>query len=300
MAKIIERSLEELHGDDPERADAMVFGRRWAVSRRGLLGATSLGGFGAAVGAAIHYGDAMPAGLIPAALAQGAPAAAGSGNPSGPQVLNFPGKEKGLVVLGERPLVAETPEHLLDDETTPTAKFFIRNNGQIPEPPASPDTWKIVVDGEVNTPLELTLGELKSRFSPKTYRMVLECGGNGRSAFPAGGSRKSVDERRRGLCGVDRHSPRRSPEGGRREGQRQVHGALRRRPAPLWRHDEGVDLARECGFQSHGRTQPRRLRHERRAPAEHPRRAGAARRAGLAGLAVSQMADSHHAARSRA
>jgi DMSO/TMAO reductase YedYZ molybdopterin-dependent catalytic subunit len=183
MAKIIERSLEELHGDDPERADAMVFGRRWAVSRRGLLGATSLGGFGAAVGAAIHYGDAMPAGLIPAALAQGAPAAAGSGKPSGPQVLNFPGKEKGLVVLGERPLVAETPEHLLDDETTPTAKFFIRNNGQIPEPPASPDTWKIVVDGEVNTPLELTLGELKSRFSPKTYRMVLECGGNGRSAF---------------------------------------------------------------------------------------------------------------------
>jgi DMSO/TMAO reductase YedYZ molybdopterin-dependent catalytic subunit len=87
------------------------------------------------------------------------------------------------VVLGERPLVAETPEHLLDDETTPTAKFFIRNNGQIPEPSTNPDSWKIVVDGEVHTPLELTLGELKSRFSPKTYRMVLECGGNGRSAF---------------------------------------------------------------------------------------------------------------------
>ena len=32
-------------------------------------------------------------------------------------------------------------------------------------------------------PLRLTLAELKSRFPHKTYRMVLECGGNGRSFF---------------------------------------------------------------------------------------------------------------------
>jgi hypothetical protein len=36
-------------------------------------------------------------------------------------------------VLGEKPLVAETPESLLDDDTTPIEKFYIRNNGQIPE-----------------------------------------------------------------------------------------------------------------------------------------------------------------------
>jgi DMSO/TMAO reductase YedYZ molybdopterin-dependent catalytic subunit len=35
----------------------------------------------------------------------------------------------------------------------------------------------------VNQKLEITLGELKKRFRPVTRRMVLECGGNGRSFF---------------------------------------------------------------------------------------------------------------------
>ena len=123
----------------------------------------------------------MPGGLIPAALAQSAPAAPPP--PKGPQYLKFPGKDDKLVLLGDRPLVAETPEHLLDEDTTPTAKFFVRNNGQIPEEAKEPDNWKITIDGEVNNKLELTLGELKSKFKPVTQRMVLECGGNGRSFF---------------------------------------------------------------------------------------------------------------------
>jgi sulfite oxidase len=122
----------------------------------------------------------MPGALIPAALAQSAPAAA---PPKGPQYVKFPGKDEKLVLLGDRPLVAETPEHLLDEETTPTAEFFVRNNGQIPEESKEADKWKITVDGEVNNKIELTLGELKSKFKPVTQRMVLECGGNGRSFF---------------------------------------------------------------------------------------------------------------------
>ncbi len=86
-------------------------------------------------------------------------------------------------MLGDRPLVAETPEHLLDDEATPTDKFFIRNNGQIPDATKEPDKWKLAVDGEVNSKLELSLGELKQKFKPVTRRLVLECGGNGRSFF---------------------------------------------------------------------------------------------------------------------
>jgi DMSO/TMAO reductase YedYZ molybdopterin-dependent catalytic subunit len=127
----------------------------------------------------------MPAGLIPAAFAQEgkkeAPAAAPA--PAAPQKLNFPGKDPNLVVLGDRPLVAETPEHLLDDDTTPTARFFIRNNGNPPGAAKEPDAWVLKIDGEVNKPLEITLGELKKRAQPRTYRMVLECGGNGRSFF---------------------------------------------------------------------------------------------------------------------
>ncbi|WP_374447747.1 sulfite oxidase [Stella sp.] len=164
-----DRTIRELYRDDPERADALVFGRR------GLLKGASLAAMGAAVGGAIPFAGNMPSGLLPAALAQGAAV-------PGPKLLKMDGKAE-LAVLGDRPLVAETPEHLLDDDVTPTEKFFIRNNGQIPEPTANPDAWELTIDGEVNTPLKLTLGDLRKRFQAVTYRLQLECGGNGRSFF---------------------------------------------------------------------------------------------------------------------
>ncbi|WP_204320873.1 hypothetical protein, partial [Enterobacter hormaechei] len=86
----------------------------------------------------IVHSAAMPGGLIPAAMAQTAPAqraapaaAAPAAAPQGPQPLDYPGKSRGLMLLQDRPLVAETPEHLLDDATTPIDRFFVRNNGQI-------------------------------------------------------------------------------------------------------------------------------------------------------------------------
>lgn len=184
MSRKSERSLTELYDANPERAEALLFGRRAAVGRRGFLGGAGLTAMGLGLGSSIPFAANMPAGLLPAAMAQGTSGAAPPApEPKGPQPLSFPGKEPGLVVLGDRPLVAETPERLLDDETTPISKFFIRNNGQIPEPAADPNAWKLTVDGEVNSKLELALGDLKNRFQPKTYRMVLECGGNGRSGF---------------------------------------------------------------------------------------------------------------------
>ena len=176
-----ERSIDELYETDAQRADVVAFGRATDASRRGFLGGAGLAAMSVAVGGAIPFAANMPAGLVPAALAQGAPS--GAAPPKGPQLLKFPGKDEGLVLLGDRPLVAETPEHLLDDETTPTAKFYIRNNGQIPDPAKEPDAWKLTVDGEVNSKLELSLGELKTKFTPVTRRLVLECGGNGRSFF---------------------------------------------------------------------------------------------------------------------
>ncbi|WP_246215960.1 sulfite oxidase [Microvirga makkahensis] len=96
--------------------------------------------------------------------------------------LDLFGKDR-LTVLGKTPLVAETPESLLDDDTTPISRFFIRNNGLFPERIEDPDAWRFTVDGEVEHPLDLSLAELKSRFPVKTFRMVLECGGNGRAFF---------------------------------------------------------------------------------------------------------------------
>src|SRR5262245_15250422 len=170
----IERSVEELYRDDSERADAVVFGR---VNRRGFLGGSGLAAMSAAVGGTIPFAAMMPGGLVPAAFAQG------GSPPKGPQYLKFPGKNDGLVVLGDRPLVAETPENLLDHDSTPTDKFFVRNDAQIPEEAKDANAWKLVIDGEVNQKIELTLGELKSKFPNVTRRLMLECGGNGRSFF---------------------------------------------------------------------------------------------------------------------
>ena len=158
------------------------------ASRRGFLSGTGLATMGAVIGGTMPF--STEGGLIPAAAAQGAAAPAA---PKGPQFLKFPGKNEGLILLGDRPLVAETPESLLDDDTTPIEKFYIRNNGQIPEEAKDPDAWKIVFDGQVDNKLEITLGELKKKYQAVTYRMVLECGGNGRAAFspPARGNQWS-------------------------------------------------------------------------------------------------------------
>ncbi len=163
-----ERGFFELYGDDPERADALIF------NRRGVLRGAAFAGMGALLGGTIPFGRSMPSGLIPSALAQTAAAA---------KILKMDGKAA-LVILGDKPLVAETPEHLLDDAVTPNDKIFIRNNGNAPEAmPADPDSWEIVIDGEVNTPLKLTLGELKKRFKHYSHVLQMECGGNGRAAF---------------------------------------------------------------------------------------------------------------------
>jgi DMSO/TMAO reductase YedYZ molybdopterin-dependent catalytic subunit len=153
-----ERSVQELYRDDPARADALAFGRR-----RALKG-SAFAVMGAAVGGAIPFADSMPAGTQPALFARPAAAQGAAQGAGQPQLLRMDGKAP-LIQLQERPLVAETPEHLLDEAVTSYANHFIRNNGQIPEvATGDPRAWRITIDGEVNTPLTLTVGELESCF----------------------------------------------------------------------------------------------------------------------------------------
>ena len=175
MTGMRERGLLELYHDDPERADALVFGRATGIGRRGFIKGAGLATMGAMVGGVIPYASLMPGGFIPSALAQ-------EGGAKSPPILKMDGKAA-LVILGDKPLVAETPEHLLDDDVTPTEKFFIRNNGQIPEQAADADAWTITIDGEVNSPLKMTVGEMKKKFPLVSYKLQLECGGNGRAFF---------------------------------------------------------------------------------------------------------------------
>jgi DMSO/TMAO reductase YedYZ molybdopterin-dependent catalytic subunit len=93
------------------------------------------------------------------------------------------GKAAGVSVIQEQPLVAETRPEALDDDTTPVEKFFIRNNGKVPEVTRDPERWTLSVDGEVERALALTLGEIKAKFPHVKERMLLECGGNGRAFF---------------------------------------------------------------------------------------------------------------------
>ena len=103
----------------------------------------------------------MPADLIPAAYA----------NTDAPFVIA--GKE-GLLLLNDRPLNAETPPHLLDDEITPARRLFIRNNG-IPPERAAPENWTLTIDGEsVKSSKTYRLAELKKRFEPVSMQLTLE------------------------------------------------------------------------------------------------------------------------------
>ncbi len=167
------RGLFELYEEDEDRADKLLFGRVAKPDRRGFLRGAGLTTMSALVGAAIPFSANIPAGFIPVALAD---------------EDKVVGKD-GLTVLNDRPLNAETPPHLLNDDITPTARHFIRNNG-IPPEEFSPDGWSLTIDGLVNTPLNLTIDDLKSKFEVVTEALTIECGGNGRGFFnpPAKGN----------------------------------------------------------------------------------------------------------------
>jgi DMSO/TMAO reductase YedYZ molybdopterin-dependent catalytic subunit len=171
--KPVTKSAGAYFAENPEMADLEFFGRVAHGDRRGFLKGAGLTTLGTMLGMAIPFHRNYPQGLIPAALAQ-------------EDVLV--GKD-GLTLLNDRPINAETPPHLLDDAITPTNRHFIRNNGV---PPVEMDaaTWELTIDGLVDTPMTLSIADLKSQFEVVTMALTVECGGNGRAAFnpPAKGN----------------------------------------------------------------------------------------------------------------
>ncbi len=167
------RGLHELYAEDAGKADKLLWGREAnPLTRRGFLTKSSLLAMSAAVGAAIPFAHLIPSGLIPAAFAE-------EETP-----FKIEGKD-GLIVLNDRPVNAETPAHLLDDEITPAKHMFVRNNGIPPvKEKIDPAAWKLEIAGEAcETPASFTISELKEKFKTYTYQLQLECGGNGRSEF---------------------------------------------------------------------------------------------------------------------
>jgi sulfite oxidase len=95
-----------------------------------------------------------------------------------------PGKRPDLIVHEDDPLNAEPPRAaLLEGGVTGNDAFYIRSHGPIPE--ADPFAWRIRVDGLVDRPLELSLGELRREFQPRRELVTLQCAGNRRDGLLA-------------------------------------------------------------------------------------------------------------------
>ncbi|MEH0108753.1 molybdopterin-dependent oxidoreductase [Tersicoccus sp. MR15.9] len=93
-------------------------------------------------------------------------------------------KREDMVVHGQEPFNAEPPpQALAGDPITPVDTFYSRNHGPIPEIDAG--SWRLTVDGLVDTPLTLDLSDLRSRFAEHTLPATLQCAGTRRTGLIA-------------------------------------------------------------------------------------------------------------------
>lgn len=90
------------------------------------------------------------------------------------------GKEK-LLVRSLRPPDFETPVALLDSYITPIESFYVRSHLPVPVQ-LDAAAWSLKVGGEVNSPVSLSIDEIK-KLPAVTITMTLECAGNGRAFF---------------------------------------------------------------------------------------------------------------------
>ncbi len=93
-------------------------------------------------------------------------------------------KRPDLLVHEEEPFNAEPSSGTLaGHHITEIEAFYSRNHGPVPQ--IDPADWRLRVDGLVDHPLTLTLGDLRSQFTPHTLTATLQCAGNRRAGLTA-------------------------------------------------------------------------------------------------------------------
>lgn len=99
------------------------------------------------------------------------------------ELAKFPEK-KPMIVLTSRPVQLETPFEYFDKKIiTPNDEFFVRYHlAGIPSA-IDPTRFTLRVGGNVSNPLELTLKDLKTKFTPQKIVAVNQCSGNSRGFF---------------------------------------------------------------------------------------------------------------------
>jgi len=88
-----------------------------------------------------------------------------------------------LLLLTDRPVQLETPRHYFLSPFTLNEAFYVR--WHLDHIPNAVDlkTWRLRVEGNVATPLSLSLPQLMNRFRPESVAAVNQCSGNSRSRF---------------------------------------------------------------------------------------------------------------------
>jgi len=119
------------------------------------------------------------------------------------------GKRSDMVIHQLDPFNAEPPRAALAGEVfTGVDLFYSRNHGPIPD--LDPAGWRLRVDGLVDTPLDLSLEELRGAFAEHELPATLQCAGTAGT----GSSRSATSRGRpRGVLGRPRPPPGRGPPG---------------------------------------------------------------------------------------
>ncbi|WP_113887737.1 molybdopterin-dependent oxidoreductase [Roseiarcus fermentans] len=104
------------------------------------------------------------------------------GNGERPLVA-YPGKRP-LIRLTTRPPQLETPFGVFDEgPITPNDAFYVRYHLEKIPLSIDPDAYRLTVGGKVDSPLSLSLHDLRTGFEPVEVVAVNQCSGNGRGFF---------------------------------------------------------------------------------------------------------------------
>jgi sulfite oxidase len=115
----------------------------------------------------------------PSEAAEGVPVAQSAAG-SAAQAAKSGASGSSLIIRNARPLDAEAPIEALRTFETRNDLFFVRNHHLPPAEAATP--WTLTIDGDVKTPVTLSLDDLRKMRAVK-QPATLECAGNGRGRF---------------------------------------------------------------------------------------------------------------------
>lgn len=86
-----------------------------------------------------------------------------------------------LILMADRPVQLETPRHYFLSAFTPNEAFYVRWHLETLPNSVDLKEWRLHVEGNVGSPLTLSLPDLLSRFKPVSIAAVNQCSGNSRS-----------------------------------------------------------------------------------------------------------------------